>query len=231
MRFGNIKLVVFDIAGTTVVDKGNIALAFQTALHDNGYQVPVEKINPLMGYQKPQAIRMMLDEHEPDAGKVTPELVDIIHNRFLQLMIEYYNSTPDLHPQPGAEELLGLLKEEGVQTALDTGFSSNITEVIMRRLGWKEKKLVDHVVSSDEVKAGRPHPYMIEKIMQQAGISDPQQVVKIGDTEVDVNEGKNAGCRYSIAVTTGAFSRAELEPYAPSYIIDNLEALIPILEQ
>lgn len=231
MRFGNIRLVVFDIAGTTVTDKGNITQAFQAALQEKGYQVPAEKINPLMGYRKPQAIAMILEAYEPDAAKRTPQLVDDIHRHFLQRMIAYYNTTADLQPQPGAEEVLGILKQAGVQTALDTGFSSDITEVIVRRLGWKEKKLVDHIVSSDEVEEGRPHPYMIRKIMEQAGISDPLQVVKVGDTEVDVNEGKNAGCRYSIAVTTGAFSRAQLEPYAPSYIIDHLGELVTILEQ
>ena len=56
----NIALVVFDIAGTTVYDNGEIALAFQKALQASGYEVPVEKINPLMGYEKREAIRKML---------------------------------------------------------------------------------------------------------------------------------------------------------------------------
>jgi phosphoglycolate phosphatase-like HAD superfamily hydrolase len=50
-------------------------------------------------------------------------------------------------------------------------------------------------------------------------------VVKIGDTEVDINEGINAGCAIVVAVTTGAFTRDQLEPYAPDYIIDNLSEL------
>ena len=40
-----VELVVFDIAGTTVTDKGEIAAAFQSALHEFGYDVPVSKIN------------------------------------------------------------------------------------------------------------------------------------------------------------------------------------------
>jgi len=86
-------------------------------------------------------------------------------------------------------------------------------------------------VSSNEVEAGRPEPYMIRKLMERAGITDPKQVVKVGDTEVDVNEGRNAGCCLSVAVTTGAFSREQLEPYKPDFIIDHLSELIPILEQ
>jgi phosphoglycolate phosphatase-like HAD superfamily hydrolase len=72
---------------------------------------------------------------------------------------------------------------------------------------------------------------MIQKMMRAAGIGDAKQVIKIGDTEVDVNEGRNAGCLYSIGVTTGAFTREALEPYHPDFIMDDLIELIEIIEQ
>jgi len=65
--------------------------------------------------------------------------------------------------------------------------------------------------------------------MQRAGIDDAKKVVKIGDTEVDVNEGKNAGCLFSIAVTTGAFTKEQLAAYSPDFIIDDLKELLNIL--
>ena len=40
-----VELVVFDIAGTTVKDNGEIVVAFQKALRDFDYEIPVEKIN------------------------------------------------------------------------------------------------------------------------------------------------------------------------------------------
>jgi phosphoglycolate phosphatase-like HAD superfamily hydrolase len=61
--------------------------------------------------------------------------------------------------------------------------------------------------------------------MQRAGITDPKEVMKIGDTEVDVNEGRNAGCSLVIAVTTGAFTKMQLEEYHPDHIIDDLSQL------
>jgi phosphoglycolate phosphatase-like HAD superfamily hydrolase len=53
-------------------------------------------------------------------------------------------------------------------------------------------------------------------------------VLKVGDTEVDVNEGRNANCGMVVAVTTGAFTREQLEQYKPDYILDSL-AELPIL--
>ncbi|WP_153798905.1 HAD-IA family hydrolase [Foetidibacter luteolus] len=226
----DIQLVVFDIAGTTVKDHGEIAIAFQKAMAENGYNIPVEKINPLMGYKKPEAIRLMLEEYESDIAAINAAYINSIHDRFLYLMVEHYKTTEQLQPMPHAEEVFDYLKKNNIKIGLDTGFSTEITNVIISRLGWLADGKIDYVVSSDEVPAGRPQPFMIQKMMKEAGIEDSKKVIKLGDTEVDVNEGKNAGCLYSIAVTTGAFTRQELEPYEPSFIIDDLEELINILE-
>ena len=227
----NIKLVVFDIAGTTVKDHGEIAIAFKTAMKEKGYEVPVEKINPLMGYKKPEAIKMMLDEYEADTAKVTDDYINDIHERFIELMVEYYKTTDQLQALPHAEDVFAYLKQRGIKIGLDTGFSNHITDIIIERLGWLKSGIIDYVVSSNQVAAGRPQPFMIQKMMQATGIDDSKQVVKLGDTEVDINEGKNAGCLYSIAVTTGAFTREALMPYNPDFIIDDLNELVQILEQ
>jgi phosphonatase-like hydrolase len=224
-----IKLVVFDIAGTTVKDNGEIATAFHDAMKERGYDIPHEKIYPLMGYKKPEAIRMMLGEYESDVAGITAEYINIIHERFIELMVEYYTNTDQLQPLPNAEEMFAWCKEHDIKVGLDTGFSTDITNVIIKRLGWLTDKKVDYVVCSNEVPAGRPHPYMIQKMMRAANITDATQVIKLGDTEVDINEGKNAGCLYSIGVTTGAFTREALQPYHPDFIIDDLEELIGII--
>jgi len=72
---------------------------------------------------------------------------------------------------------------------------------------------------------------MIQKMMLNHGIEKPRDVAKVGDTEVDIREGQNANCRYVIGVTTGTFSRAELEPYNPTHIIDNIAQVIDVINQ
>ncbi|MEP6845197.1 MAG: HAD-IA family hydrolase [Panacibacter sp.] len=227
----SIKLVVFDIAGTTVKDNGEIATAFHDAMKEKGYDIPHEKIYPLMGYKKTEAIRMILQEYESDVAGITAEYINYIHDRFVELMVEYYTHTDQLQPLPHAEEMFAWLRARGIKVGLDTGFSTQITNVIIDRLGWLKDGKVDYVICSNEVPAGRPHPYMIQKMMEAAGIADPKQVIKIGDTEVDINEGKNAGCLYSIAITTGAFTREALQPYTPDFIIDDLQELVEIISE
>lgn len=226
-----IALVVLDIAGTTVRDNGEITLAFQQAMSRSGYEVPAEKITPLMGYKKTEAIRLLLDFYETNDDKITPKLIHKIHQDFLERMVFFYATSKELSPLPNVEKVFAGLKSQGIKVALNTGFSNEITDIIMERLGWLENNLVDFVISSNEVAAGRPLPYMINELMNRAGIVHPEQVIKVGDTEVDIFEGRNAGCLYSIGVTTGAFSRKELEAYNPSFIIDNIEELLPIIRK
>ncbi len=226
-----IKLVVFDIAGTTVKDDHEVSKAFQSALKKYGYEVKPEAINPLMGYEKTLAIRQMLQLHEPVASKITSELVSLIHREFVQQMLKLYLFEPSIEPLPNVEETFAVLHAQGVQVGINTGFSHDIADTIVTRLKWREKGLIDHLIGSDEVELGRPHPFMIQKMMQDGGIANPLEVAKVGDTEVDVREGQNAGCKYVIGVTTGIFSREELQTYHPTHIIDDIAQVIEIINQ
>jgi phosphonatase-like hydrolase len=225
-----IKLVVFDLAGTTVYDDGSIATAFRETMKAYGYEIPVLDTNPLMGYHKPLAIRMMLEKYEPDNTMISDDRIAEIHARFQDEMVAYYANVPTVKALPFAEEVFAGLRTKDIKIGLNTGFSRKIADTIMMRLGWMQQGVADYLVTSDEVPAGRPHPFMIERMMAMAGITDAKQVVKVGDTEVDVMEGKNAGCLYAIAVTTGAFTMHELLPYEPDFIINGLDELMPILE-
>ena len=118
----------------------------------------------------------------------------------------------------------------GIKVGLDTGFSRDITDVILNRVGWVHGDQIDASAASDEVPQGRPFPFMIQKIMAELGIEDPKEVIKVGDTEVDINEGHNAGCLMSIGVTSGVFSAEELIPHHPTQLIDSLSELVDLIK-
>ncbi|TAD81505.1 MAG: HAD family hydrolase [Bacteroidetes bacterium] len=225
-----IDMVVFDMAGTTVNDEGNVTAAFASAMAAHGYEVPPENINPLMGYKKPVAIKMMLAKFEPNAALITDALIDRIHNRFVENMIQFYTTTTNLYPLPHVEEVFAALRAKQIKVCLNTGFSRDIADVIIDRLQWWPKQLIDDVVASDEVQEGRPAPFMIHSLMQRAGIADAARVVKVGDTEVDINEGKNTGCVATIGITTGAFTKQGLATYGPNFIIDDMSELLAIVD-
>jgi phosphonatase-like hydrolase len=219
-----IKLVVFDIAGTTLRDEHQVSKVFQSALNHFGYIVSLDKIDPLMGYEKAQAIRQLL---EAGSASVDDQLVTAIHQQFMTQMMRYYE-TADLQPLPNVEETFRQLQLAGIRVAINTGFSRNIASIVIDRLQWKKNNLIDILIASDEVPLGRPHPYMIRSVMDTLQISDPQDVMKVGDTEVDIREGQHAGCRYVVGITTGIFSREALATYNPTHIIDDISDVITI---
>ena len=230
-NMSSIELVVFDIAGTTVRDNGSVAEAFIVAFRDFGVMVPVEEVKKVMGFRKMDAVALLFEKYAP--GREDEEnLIDRIHTRFIDKMIAFYRDDQELAPFPHAEELFAALKKRGIRVALNTGFTRSITDTILHRLRWDDRStLIDRTICSDEVPLGRPHPNMIKTLVADLGISSAANVLKIGDTEVDVEEGRNAGCGKVVSVTTGAYTREQLKDYEPDYIIDDLRELLPIIEK
>lgn len=224
-----IKLAIFDIAGTTIKDNHDVSKALQVALVKHGYAVDLAQINPLMGYEKNLAIGQLLQMQGLAAETISTQLINAIHADFVQQMLNFYTSGPVIEPLPQVEETLKALREQGVKVGINTGFSKDIADAIINRLKWREKGIIDYLIGSDEVELGRPHPFMIQQLMQQAGITDPLQVLKAGDTEVDIHEGQNAGCRYVVGITTGIFTREELASYHPTHLIDDIAEVLTII--
>ncbi|HEY4109968.1 HAD family hydrolase [Puia sp.] len=227
----SIQLVVFDIAGTTVRDNGSVAEAFIAAFRDFGFEMPPAQVKKVMGFRKMDAIALLLEKFAP-THKDDDVLIDRIHTRFIDKMISFYRSDEELAPFPHAEQVFSELKQQGIKIALNTGFTRSITDTILHRLRWDDRSgLIDRVICSDEVPHGRPHSDMIETLISDLGIASSASVLKVGDTEVDVEEGRNAACGTVVSVTTGAYSREQLEPYRPDFIIDDLRELLPIIEK
>lgn len=220
----SIALVVFDIAGTTVSDNGNINKAFHDAFLNAGYEVNAADIDKVMGYRKIDAIKIILSNYDLSKD-IERSLVEIIHNDFTQQMVKFYKNDDTLQPLPFAENTFRVLQDNNIKVALNTGFTRVITDAVLQRLQWDANPLINAVICSDEVPEGRPEPFMIEALMKQLNIQSPAQVVKVGDTEVDILEGRKAGCAKVIAVTTGAFTEDMLRSFHPDHIIHSLQQL------
>ena len=183
-----------------------------------------------MGYEKKLAISEILKAHSYlDQSEITTTLIDLIYTEFVQLMITYYQKAEGISALPDVEQTFLELQNRGIKIGINTGFPHVIAETIIKRLQWREKGLIDYLIGSDQVEFGRPHPLMIQHIMKVLNIHDPNEVAKVGDTEVDIREGREAKCKYVIGVTTCTFTRNELEKYTPTHIIDNISEILSIL--
>lgn len=226
-----IKLVVFDMAGTTVKDENYVHITLQNALKKVGVESNLDEINLVMGYPKPVAISMILENHHQKGLILSPEnySIDEIHRDFEEKMVEFYKSSPLLQEAPNAGEIFETLQKKGIKVILDTGFSREIADVIIDRLGWRAKIFAS--VTSDEVAQGRPFPDMIFRAMELAGVRDVKEVAKVGDTASDMQEGSSAGCMYVIGITQGAFAKEELEKEPHTHLISKLQEILDIVVQ
>jgi len=225
-RTMDIKIVVFDIAGTTMDDKeDSVALAFQQAIQENGLNIDSRDIRWVMGYRKIEAIKMLMDHHDVN---ISDNAVSEIHNRFIEILNEYYSREP-IKEFEGISSLFSLLKEKDFKVCVNTGFSRSTTNIIINRLGWKSNNLIDFSITSDEVDFGRPHPDMIQKIMSHFSVEDGRSVAKVGDTPSDLLEGKNANCGLTIGVLYGTHTRHELETYPCDYLVESIDELQSVL--
>jgi phosphonatase-like hydrolase len=219
------KLVVFDIAGTTLHDPDFVAQAIRQAFQKQGLEFSRDIVSKVMGYHKPQAIRMLL-EQIGDARAGSDAFIDQVHEDFLAFMVELYATSPEVREIEGASEVFSWFHQQGIAVGLDTGFGRTVTDTILQRVPWLAHRLVDAVACSDEVPEGRPAPYMIHRLMEATGVTDVQAVIKVGDTLSDLLEGTNTGCGLTVGVLTGAYSEAELMAFdRPKVILPSIREM------
>lgn len=217
------KLVVFDIAGTTLKDNENdVANAFCSAIEKQGIEIDPDSAKRVMGYKKSEAIRMLLEEKGIES---TPEMIDRIHTHFLDILNEHYRKA-EISEIEGITELFKELKKRNVRIALNTGFSRSTTDIIVSRVGWLENGFIDDLIASDEVDNGRPHSDMIQELARRFHISDHSSIVKVGDTPSDLLEGKGAGCGLVVGVLYGTHSKEELEAFDHDLLISTPSELL-----
>lgn len=225
-----IKLVVFDMAGTVVDEQNLVYKILAKAINESGFRVTLEKVLELgAGKEKRTAIVDILSTIVTNNNNIAAH-ADKIFANFRVLLEEAYQTEPIL-PQPGTEDVFQRLREKGVKVALNTGYDSKTAHHLTNRLGWEIGQHIDALVTASDVERGRPYPDMIHLAMQQTGISNPEEVVKIGDSAIDIEEGQQANCKFSIGITTGAHTKEQLQQAQPAVILIHMAELIPFLEE
>jgi len=225
-----IRLVVFDVAGTTVRDDDAVHNCLREALAADSVYVTRDQVNEVMGLPKPLAIRKLL-EAKRNGHPIAEKRIDSIHNDFQRRMVSHYRGSSRVEPMPHALDALTLLRQAGVRVALDTGFNRPILDTVLERLGWNNSDLLDATVTSDEVPRGRPHPDLLLKAMRLTGITEAPAVAKVGDTPSDLYEGTAAGAGLVIGVTNGSHTAEELRPHPHTCLIPDLSELPNVVFQ
>ncbi len=220
-------MVVFDMAGTTVNEDNVVYKTLQQSINNKGYDFSLDQVLAEgAGKEKLEAIKSILKVHALNNNN---NLADEIYEDFIVLLSKAYGHIRIL-PQPNALELFRILKERNIKVVLNTGYNAETAELLIEKLGWKKGVEFDSLITSSDVENNRPDPEMIDLAMDIYGIQDAGEVVKVGDSIIDIEEGQNAGCGLNIGITTGAHTFLQLQSASPDFIINDLVELVPVLD-
>jgi phosphonoacetaldehyde hydrolase len=254
-----IRAVILDWAGTTV-DFGCFApvKAFADAFNVFGIEPSIEECRAPMGLPKRAHIAKMLEGERISAlwrkryGKTpTADSIDKIYKRFEIDLFRVLEKHAE--PLPGVLETVHELRCMGMLLGSTTGYTKEMMDVVAPRAATSGYAPDCLVCPEDARGIGRPYPYMLWRNLEKLGIQSIDEAIKVGDTEADIQEGKNAGC-LAVGVLKGSsvlgldemqlFSLSDVERASmyvdvrckyksagADYVLEDITGLIKLMEQ
>ncbi|MFF4542800.1 phosphonatase-like hydrolase [Streptomyces sp. NPDC001435] len=217
----DIRLVVLDMAGTTVADGGLVEEAFAAAARHLGADPDsmVDYVRATMGESKISVFRHLFGEETraQEANKAFEaayaELVDA--GRVAAL--------------PGARETIEELRSQGRTVVLTTGFARTTQDAILAALGWQDLVPLT-LCPADAGGRGRPYPDMVlAAFLRTAAADDVRQIAVVGDTSYDMLSGVRAGAGVVAGVLTGAHGADALRTAGATHVLDSVGGLPGVL--
>ena len=203
-----IECIIMDWAGTSV-DYGCFApvAAFVESFKAAGIEVTPAETRAYMGLTKIEEIRALFNiprVREAFRAKYGRDYTDAdVQERYAEFQRVLFATLEDYaEPIPGVPEVIADLRAGGIKVGSTTGYTKQMMDVVIPAAA-KKGYVVDACVTSDNLPAGRPAPYMIYQNMCRLAVPCPQSVLKFGDTIADIREGVNAGA-WSVGVITGS---------------------------
>ncbi len=212
-----IDLVCFDMAGTTMVDRGLVLESFRRTLKELGSSQDETAraeayVVETMGQSKIDVFTFLFGERGPMAN-------ESFERHFLHVAREL-----GVHEIPGVRRVVTQLVENDINVALTTGFSPTTREALVEELAWES--LFPYRVSPHDVGRGRPAPDMLLSCVIHCGAYAVDSLAVIGDTASDMQAGRRAGARLCIGVMTGTDDERRLLDAGAHRVIDSVADLL-----
>ena len=211
-----IKLIIFDLDGTLVNAYAAVASSINFTLKKMGFPVRDSyTIRRAVGWGDLRLLKSFVD----------PECLDQainIYRKHHALALKKWTRF-----LPGAHDLIVNLKKRKYKLAIASNRPTRFTLIILRSLGIR--KYFDYVLCADKLKAGKPHPEILFKILQKLNCKR-SEALYIGDMTIDVQTARRARVKV-VAVLTGSSTRQEIEVLHPWQIRKRISPLPALIQQ
>ncbi|MEU9121741.1 phosphonatase-like hydrolase [Streptomyces sp. NPDC048506] len=219
------RLVVLDMAGTTVADGGLVEQAFDTAARRLGVEPGSPDHARKLGY-----VRATMGESKISVFRHlfgTEEAAQRANSAFEKAYGELVDGGR-IAPVPGAREAIEALRAAGRTVVLTTGFARVTQDALLDALGWRD--LVDLTLCPADAGRGRPYPDMVLAALLRTGAAeDVRQIAVAGDTSYDMLSGRRAGAGIVAGVLTGAHRAEQLAEAGATHVLGSVAELPALL--
>ena len=184
--------------GTLIDSNDAHARAWVEVSREFGYDVPFEKVRPLIGMGGDKVLPAItgVEEDTPEGERISERRGEIFRERYL----------PNLEPTPGARKLLERMRKEGLKLVVASSASEDDLQPLLERTGAAD--LVQESTSSDDAEDSKPDPDIVQAALEKTDFP-ADQVVMLGDTPYDVQAAIRAGIRI-VAVRCGGWDDPDL---------------------
>ncbi len=204
--------ILFDVDGTLLDSAEFIYQAFYaTLLKHVGREVTREEIFKLPSWALVQYYEALAPTHDAQALAKT-------HREVQDNNLHLSRAFDAVHDVLGSIAKAGMKKAAVTNRGKETVASSLRIADILHHF--------DAIVTADDVKNPKPHPEPILKALNMLGIR-ASKAVMVGDTDVDIIAGKEAGV-LTIGVTYGIHGK-DIEKNNPDFLVHDIREILPII--
>lgn len=201
----HLKAVVLDWAGTTV-DHGSRApaLVLQEIYHRRGIELTMAQARGPMGMAKRDhiaaiaALPEITQAWESQFGRPANDAdIDAMYADFLPLQKQVLKDHATVID--GIPQAIARCREMGLKIGSSTGYTQELMEIVTpsaREQGYEP----DCVLCVEDAPRGRPAPYLLFEAAKRLDVYPMWNIVKVDDTPVGIEAGRNAGC-WTVGIT------------------------------
>ena len=193
--------VIFDVDGTLIDSNDANAHAWVQAMKEQGYDVPFERVRPLigMGGDKVLPVTLQIEKDSEEGQRISKRRKAIFKEQYL----------PHIKPFPQALMLLHLICRQGLRMVIATSAEPDELDGLLKVIDEHARDLFENETTSKDAPSSKPDDDVMKVALSRIKIP-PQHLLMVGDTAYDIEAAGKVGIR-TVALRCGGWSDEDLK--------------------